>query len=1611
MEEIEDDNGRKFTEVKPNNLAQQNQQRLLNQNPQPQPQQVRALQIENRAINDVNNDEIQEDEPLNPEGPGFFKKHWKSILIIILVILVVSGSIFAVSFLTRTKFKNIKSLVLTRQLNQFETYQYGKNSDICATSVNAKQNSKHCQKVEADYKFYVLNITDRPYLPNYIEYESNEKDKSELDVMKVDLKSNFIGLWLKSLDVIIDGKKFELVKTRFEFTDPNFKFDYEDKRHLNEFLNINLDNKKEVEKLLLAQEIALDPEEELEKIKKTTSTIIFFNMWDSGEISSIFVPEDLPEFAKIFMKDLIKDYSPNLDKTNYDGGKRLLQGEYSLKDSTIRKSLTKSNIEKVQLPEDSLFESNIDYKFNDVFDLTETNQNTKIGFFHSKKKGEMPSKRNQNLFSNNFEVNNEEDELQNFIPNFDMSEISTTSSVKTELKNKYVSHNETELFVFLASQNQFEVHIGDLHDVNIVEIKGSGKLKTGEDEIKLTDVGYHYGESKYIELENYLKGKVHYKKQFKSQIDIRDDIKEVLFNEDVSQIHSIVYPAFNVDVYGVRCHMHIVLEVCPSQDYIESKIVIGSVGLFSFDLFSVKKQVGMSDSIDKMFNYIKKATNVVATTLSIIDRFLNSDLLKKLKDKVDEVGAKTGIDTNDIFVDYFGKFLSELDEKLLTLSQDFKEKLIQNKNYLLNPLISFYKKYETIVKDIYDKYIKSSSEKVDNFLLERQTEITDFLDGLPKLTALFYPDMIEFIQSGQDKIKEKINNLPGTIKIGFVNTASRKLTEILNKTQELLEKVKEKIISYFDLIPFEELKKSKDYISGEINSLLTSSGSEIAKYKKFIEDHFFIEEFNPISLAGQKAFERIEVNLEAIKTHMKNAMKELKIEEYREIFNLLVEYMKKVLNIDVKDSLLNFPEFKSIVNEFLKNYLTEFNFNNKNSLINSISDLAENALNVAKSTFYEKFIRVNGIVSSFKTKLQNLSNMNNYNSLIESIFSLTFDEFNLNKNDLLAIINKYLEVTEFGVSICEDRYKLLNEDITFISNKINEILDKIKSNSLDEILNIKKIDEIATTLGDFIDLLNYFDIDILDSLRPEKFRSKIEKTYLELEILIQNRFTFYLENAKYEIDNLKAKMNEIVSKFPRNQVKCEEDILKNCFLVKNKECIFNYYSIRKDLTLPKEFNNFISSAINQAKEFLVKLKNQVAELTIIKDEILNDLFSSAFKNYKSLEASVDMNLNIFFDSIYKKVDTFIKSSSSYINEISAQVLEFLTRKIINSYDKIPKFILNEIDNLKKILENIKIKDKSCENLETNNFFFKIRCQWSADINEKIISITNEFIQIRKNNFFNFFDPFAAKIETLPKLIKNKVKQEFNNIKIQFDNIFNNTQMLINKSISDTISYLQKNLNNLLDTLEGTFVSKVESMITQIENKNKENNIQLNGYFTVSKLYSTFSILKEINIFELDFGKILNFLNEGGVVNKDIFDGVTNINSLVKTNFSVELSKLLSIQKGLLKNEIEIDFDYLLDGLDKNINSQDFSPLINGFFEAFSSKFSTEFDNQKINFLVDFNTWKLKFINEISAFSNLPSISQNFKENLLNFISNITSEGAAYIPTLAFITTISPEIGE
>ena len=625
------------------------------------------------------------------------------------------------------------------------------------------------------------------------------------------------------------------------------------------------------------------------------------------------------------------------------------------------------------------------------------------------------------------------------------------------------------------------------------------------------------------------------------------------------------------------------------------------------------------------------------------------------------------------------------------------------------------------------------------------------------------------------------------------------------------------------------LQKENNYLRYSLDKLKNNSNLkdiEINKYKKKI-----------ISLLNCVKMKNNELN-------MKNKLLSI-LNNEQDIRQILNENENNNINI-LSLSANKLTKYKQ-KNEELKNKMNYFLTERKN-LFNYINKIKSDNIKIKKEND-EKDAKMKSLINFYKRKNINISpNKNNSSDNFYNQMQIISPNKELNNKNYVTknyftIKNKVYNTTGKN-----------NFDNNKLLNSYKEL--KIQKNEIEKKLFLKEkmINDLLKKIND-LQKIKVIDAPNIDDGKLKNNNNKLKITTFFLNIFKYNKESNekilekkdeFIKDLENDNKRLKRELNELKVKYNNLSVDNQEYKQNKEKLVEEKE-----ETIKKlendNKILIKEINELKAKHENLQliqEEIIENSENKLGELKTKYEKLLLEKEEEKIKNSKTLKNELDKISSKYNDSLLAK-EKIINDSENTNEELKQKLIEIKSnyeQSILLKEDKINN-LENSNKELEKQLNEIKIKYMELISKEQNKEDNIKELLTKITSNEIEIKERNEKINILSNNLTKAnesINSYKIKISELEQIIKNKdieinkKDEEIENNKVkneEYINNFNNKEIVFKKEIDKK--------DNENKTLKNNFL--------QLKNEfDKVNNLRINDFNNINKLYKNLQISKEEN---------------------------------------------------------------------------------------------------------------------------------------------------------------------
>ena len=755
------------------------------------------------------------------------------------------------------------------------------------------------------------------------------------------------------------------------------------------------------------------------------------------------------------------------------------------------------------------------------------------------------------------------------------------------------------------------------------------------------------------------------------------------------------------------------------------------------------------------------------------------------------------------------------DKKLKAMKLDLKQSESDIKQYLIqlkekdNEINSLEKKIKEFIPII------EKSKNVDNLNIEinEKNQTINFL-----LSQL--EDYKRNLNIKSQNFEEQINNFKNEN-----NLISQKLEQ--NKIEG--EKKREEFQS-----------KLKD-LQSENSILINDLNKKEEEYSKLLEEKIELENKCNVQFDEQeKKFDEIQKNVQELNNE--NEDLKMKIAECAEISgNQFQSLNDSVIKSSVKiESLMNvYNNHINLLKQRFENILNDLNIivSMQSNNPNTINEKFNNVIKAIKTNLdlVNKMAESESLIKNFRTEVKTLKN-----NLDTSKSKIKFlEQENEELNNTLNVQKLRMKIKPFENNKIDGAYsKLVNKMKDYLSiTQLNIQNSNLFSENENQKAQIKYLSENNNIL--------------------KERNANLEKLVEDLKIDVENKSNIITKDAKYYKSQIKSLMDQLTR-------------IKDTWTPyeKKMEYLNHIEELEKNI---KELKN----EINRKKDMISNLKSQNEEKQqkIYKYDlesnndtnsvISNNLYNSNNKeiqnlkneNLKKIKEIKELKKNI--DKLNTDKQTLMEKNK--VNKIDINrkddIINDLKSKINNLKNDKDKLNTTSIDELQKLTEEIKKKDKAITTLKRNNETLKKELQLYQNNNniennnKKIATTSNELIlkdkQIEEKE--NTINKMSTCLRLILKDLSKKYETEKNKINLKGINNTVKEEMMKLGLDEENVGEFIGNDENINKTSE-----QIDILLNDISKFNSEK---------AFKLYNTlFENIKELESENVNYNNGLSFNN-------------------------------------------------------------------------------------------------------------------------------------------------------
>ena len=1541
-----------------------------------------TLIVDNRRSNDINQ---------NYSKNQRIKKIFLSIIISGLFLM---GIIFANSYLSKSikivnLNKNFTNLIFERKFSQYDSFTYLKNSSLCSEQILIHNKSqKICQEITSNLTFLVTNIS-----------AINPGDNSS--------KVIDLYLYLNSLTFRNETHSVEMGGANFTVLNSTIRQTYEDYSDLSSHFETY--SYRDNNDTNLTNSIPL----------------VMFSMHLNGTYFNISKPVNLskPEFTH--MIELINEFSVklsshlyppiNISKEEYyeNFGSSYVKPNFSINASNsneelleIVKIVDKNNHITIKFPESSELKAILRSTFNKSSGFLQSTILDSIGKFEGENVPELDPPSTDDYF-NDFPRENSNFSKINFFQN------TKIGAMKTEAKTwmRMVSYNKddrnlTFMLINFAVQTLFEKS-------NVTKYV---KNETFLEEQSLMQ----------MKIDKMLKNPTKFNKR---QLFDKNSIEELRKNFEVT------YPVYQFDFFSWKGRLIIDINIRPYENTIESSVILNIDGIINTKIFSRTDKVQLSQSIDRMIEFLYKAYAAIQQLEGEISEELKNILGSKIVQVLEEVAnlIKFPFDIESIYKDVFELLKGEINNEI----SDFIKSIF---NLIKNNELNFGNPLENITQYLVDRsdidvldYLGNFNDLINKNEKNMRGDISQLYELSQNSTNLF-PDIIDDLTYFQQLINKTFNDVPKKVSLQIQSNFKNVILETTKNITNIMDKRNSDINKLLSNSGFSVGLKEN------IDNLKNIFSSTFGKIKLWGEQ--FTENFDNKLNIKQEIFEPIGNSARNLITNLNNQIDELKLFIKNKTTNYEDLNIYDQLSSDFDKIALNYQTWRH------QNFSKIFGLS---SMLNNTVEYSTNYLH----TYFNEYLKVESFMHEYFNELKRNVDLTIYEVLGN------VNKYNLNIEQLVNDINNMNPIFK---QIIEDYQKI---SISKIDKSISNIM-QLFYNYIDQVKNqsIYKSDKIVSCQEE-IDIFYSF----LNASQPlfENFNknvsSYIMNSYESIKSSIINIFKFQdFDNAtnifikingfnnSLEFINSTEVLKKIGNVFSTQQdyiINISESVIyKSSFdtLISNYKQIIagkvidisNYTlivtcSVRKIHTpLPlKTFCSIFNLTLNEYNTYAPSVE-------IVKNCSLDDSVTPQLINYKntSLFETVPVqklmisNLTLFYSknrleqllsSINSNIDSIIKYSNNNFNEIDQnlnilldlernKVQEMLFDKnieeieaiftnqasdtiknLLQSYSNIVGDIRNFLPNNRSIPAFVVNRIKNMYNeviSDANN----IHVNWlKNEVRTKVRLTLENMILVHENNNNNVLRYLKTISKSMiPFIMMDKINQKISNYETKIAKLYENTRILI----SEIIQFIDVSLTIDYDQFQENYLNIASDFktIVDLAEKNQEVSKNLSSIFE----FNSYEKIKEIKfITENYYNQINGFSTEYLEGNSLILQEISDINfDQFKYRFD-SFIKRNSIKEEIIYQSTIVSFDKVFNSGIENLktylsNDTQVKDQIYFYVNAVNRTIYDQIEKYKNDLFNELNEFTISIDDQTNLFLNKFNNSvttQNLK-NFKDFQNNV-----------------------
>lgn len=1533
--------------------------------------------INSKVLYYTNSSPFVSNEEINiRNNKSFFSK--KKIFFIVALFIIIVGASIAISIVSSNKKKNDiqkrndilykKKILFDRNFQINKSYSYNKISKNCINIFDSKENLDEisrckCYDVSSEFVFLINNISSK------LEVPLNLRTTSPIDLIIKDASDN------NKDDYNIYEYKYYTISLLLN----SIKYSSLNEEKL-EFLNKTEDN--------CNNNISCDNVNQSSSKNSYYKSLIHYILREDGKLILILKPYYMPKNIYDYMHNLIKEFSPVINRDAYNRNeyikfyqninnlKTLPTYNYYVKKSnelinkiTIKEVINNKSNNDYDLPDNSKLSNSIIRYFNNLGNLETIEEESIVNLIESGN-SKFNAKYKNNLNSYNiFKENSELSELlkkeieQNKDKNLDtdnnllsehyVSAMSSRSSSTTILKTYQTKDNA--LASFINSNLKDIVYESIKDNFYLIENNKNNKIIDGNNNNKNNYNHDNKDEFKrFLEVEHKKDNLLIIETNKNSTISINEAIIKTIsrnLNENISNSfkkQSIYLSLFKIKKFGIAIQTGIIIDILPDEDKIDLQFIVSTINK-SFSLSGQTMDINIKGPMKSLIYKMQKAGSYLTNLVDSLDRNLNTEMINTISDKYSMFYNMLNDENKKMFPEKNQVIKSNLDSIFENINNKYFPEVKKSvDNYLkkfleikiTNPLNKF---RDNINKSIKNYFINSLLKLNDSyeqlFKIININKFNKFIKEAEKISSkVLFPEIVDIIQYYKKLINDKFNNnsVFFDIKTEFFSKLNYYIKNLVSSIKNISCKIEYYFNNAYEKLPFfKELNRIYFYFKSNMQNVLNNLIDNLSNIESFVEElNIKNNEFNPLKIITNQGIKVFNSLVDESVQYLNNKIDKLKdYEIYKKMFNTLkIVYINynNLFSIKIPKEILIIKIFEE---ELTANVLDN---NSSIEINNTITNKIDNII-------YSFNIKFDTLIIELKEIYNNIKNIYSFDYIRPYLkgYNLIYEiKAFFKSSGLIDYINAIINLEDSNETfICSDITNYYISSLEFIKNNINNDIDYLLEKDIELInlvdLSSDKINNIINNIDPIISSITKYNIDspYINILSKKSLIEDIENNIKKTKHDIISEYSSIKNEILEFIDLLSELKNQLDNK------------------LKTIETMLCYFS----LTNMSVSNNKINTKFTEIDYCVVFKYNKI------------NFDMSIEINSTTVDCIIKTDLNPYTNSLLNRIKNVTNFKENNLMNAIKKNTENCSNRVDTGVKTLKTFSnymeeLNKINFIELINNNFNILNK-LDNYYTNNSNFtnKIKSVIFENINvinNKLYVNLNYIINTIIDNIFNKFDNIPEFIiQSITSIQKDLISKEVN------------IDLLNNQILTNIFSKLESYFKGIITNEKLAFVRIYDNWVSYIASKSPKYIITLlkfNLEIVKMHFYETYNkFLENILVFIKDSITLEINAKINETINKTIKDVDKKITAIVaKYN-----NKQETLEDSSNSNDV-FNYYFLLHFVKYGVNLNNIISFVNKENEIYNN-----YINSSYNYF--------QFIS-LHTKSLMINLNKNYKELIINY---------------------------